>query len=67
MCSQLLNSLVFILILWFNKYSFDSNKCIGGTIGSSLFAVMQGVQILRVHETNEVIQSIKIFEKLLKN
>jgi len=28
---------------------------------------MQGVQILRVHDVNEVIQSIKIFKELLKN
>jgi dihydropteroate synthase len=28
---------------------------------------MQGVQILRVHDVNEVIQSIKIFNELLKS
>jgi dihydropteroate synthase len=31
-----------------------------------LFAIMQGVQILRVHNVNEVNQSIKIFKELLK-
>jgi len=40
---------------------------LGGTIGSALFALMQGVQILRVHDVNEVLQSIKIFKKLLKS
>ena len=45
----------------------DSKKRIGGTIGSSLFAMMQGVQILRVHDVNEVIQGIKVFNKLIKN
>ena len=35
--------------------------------GSTLFALLQGVQILRVHEVNEIIQSIKIFKKLLNN
>ena len=30
----MLNSFVFILILCLIKYSFDSNRCIGGTIGS---------------------------------
>jgi dihydropteroate synthase len=45
----------------------DSKQRLGGTIGSTLFALMQGVQILRVHDVNEVIQSIKIFKELLKS
>ena len=45
----------------------DSKQRLGGTIGAALFALMQGVQILRVHDVNEVIQSIKIFKELLKN
>ena len=45
----------------------DSKDRLGGTISSTLFALMQGVQILRVHEVNEIIQSIKIFKKLLNN
>jgi len=44
----------------------DSKDRIGGTIGSALFALMQGVQILRVHDVNEIIQSLKIFKNLLK-
>ena len=42
----------------------DSNERLGGTISSSLFAIMQGVQILRVHDVNEVNQSIKVFNSL---
>ena len=42
----------------------DSKDRIGGTISSSLFSMMQGVQILRVHDVNEVNQSIKIFKSL---
>ena len=42
----------------------DSEYRIGGTISSSLFSMMQGVQILRVHDVNEVNQSIKIFKSL---
>ena len=42
----------------------DSKERLGGTISSSLIAVMQGVQILRVHDVNEVIQSIKVFNSL---
>ena len=29
--------------------------------------MMQGVQILRVHDINDIIQSIKVFKKLIKN
>ena len=39
----------------------DSKERLGGTISSSLYAMMQGVQILRVHNANEVNQSIKVF------
>ena len=42
-------------------------KELGGTISSSIFAMMQGVQILRVHDVNEVIQSIKVFKELIKD
>jgi dihydropteroate synthase len=28
---------------------------------------MQGVQILRVHDVNDIIQSIKVFKKLIKS
>ncbi len=42
----------------------DSKNRLGGTISSNLFALMQGVQILRVHDVNEVRQSIKVFNSL---
>ncbi len=42
----------------------DSKERLGGTISSSLYAMMQGVQILRVHDVNEVSQSIKVFKSL---
>ena len=44
----------------------DSKERLGGTISSCLFALMQGVQILRVHDINEVNQSIKVFKSLNK-
>tara|TARA_Y100000389_G_scaffold88916_1_gene85407 strand:+ start:1180 stop:2226 length:1047 start_codon:yes stop_codon:yes gene_type:complete len=44
----------------------DSSHRIGGTISSSIFAIMQGVQMLRVHDVNEVNQSIKVFKELIK-
>ena len=42
----------------------DSKERLGGTISSSLYAMIQGVQILRVHDVNEVNQSIKVFKSL---
>ena len=42
----------------------DSKERLGGTISSGLFAIMQGVQILRVHDVNEVNQSVKVFNSL---
>ena len=42
----------------------DSKERLGGTISSSLEAIMQGVQILRVHDVNEINQSIKVFNSL---
>ena len=42
----------------------DSKERLGGTISSSLCAIMQGVQILRVHDVNEINQSIKVFNSL---
>ena len=42
----------------------DSKERLGGTISSGLFAIMQGVQILRVHDVNEMNQSIKVFNSL---
>ena len=45
----------------------DSNNRIGGTIASSIFLMMQGIQILRIHDVNEVMQGIKVFRKLIEN
>ena len=42
----------------------DSKERLGGTISSNLEAIMQGVQILRVHDVNEINQSIKVFNSL---
>ena len=45
----------------------DTNERIGGTIASSLYSMMQGVQILRIHDVNELTQGIKVFRQLIKN
>ena len=44
----------------------DSSSRIGGTVSSGIFAMMQGVQMLRVHDVNEIKQSIKVFKELIK-
>ena len=43
----------------------DSGNRIGGTISSSLYLMMQGVQILRIHDVNEVMQAIKVFKEII--
>ncbi|MDB3949682.1 dihydropteroate synthase [Candidatus Pelagibacter sp.] len=45
----------------------DTNERIGGTIASSLYLMMQGVQVLRIHNVNELIQSIKVFKQLIRS
>ena len=45
----------------------DTKERIGGTVASSLYAMMQGVQVLRIHDVNELIQSIKVFKELIRN
>jgi len=45
----------------------DSKERIGGTISSCIYSMLQGVQILRVHDVNEVNQGIKIFKKINHN
>ena len=45
----------------------DTNSRIGGTVASSIYLMMQGVQILRTHDVNEVLQGVKIFKKLIKH
>ena len=45
----------------------DSKSRIGGTTASSIYLMMQGVQILRIHDVNEVTQSLKIFKKIMNN
>ena len=44
----------------------DTKERVGGTVASSLYSMMQGVQVLRIHDVNELIQSIKVFKQLIK-
>ena len=45
----------------------DSKFRIGGTMASSIYLMMQGVQILRIHDVNEITQGIKVFKKIINN
>ena len=45
----------------------DSKERLGGTVASSMYAIMQGVQVLRIHDVNELRQSIKVFKELIEN
>ena len=45
----------------------DSKFRIGGTIASSIYLMTQGVQILRIHDVNEVMQSIKVYKQIIKD
>ncbi|WP_023648957.1 dihydropteroate synthase [Candidatus Pelagibacter ubique] len=44
----------------------DTKERIGGTIASSIYLMMQGVQILRIHDVNELLQGIKVFKETIK-
>ena len=71
---SIFHSLGFPILLGLSRKKFikdlsgknDTKERIGGTIASSLYSVMQGVQILRIHDVKELIQSIKVFKQLLK-
>ncbi len=45
----------------------DSKFRLGGTMASSIYLMMQGVQILRIHDVNEVAQGIKVFKEIINN
>ena len=45
----------------------DSKDRTGGTLASVIYLLMQGVQIFRVHNVNEIQQGIKFFNKVLHN
>ncbi len=45
----------------------DSKNRIGGTVASSVYLMTQGVQILRIHNVNELLQGAKVFNRLINN
>tara|TARA_B100000427_G_scaffold260317_1_gene224593 strand:+ start:1390 stop:2442 length:1053 start_codon:yes stop_codon:yes gene_type:complete len=69
---SIFHSLGFPIMLGLSRKKFikelsgknDSKERLGGTISSCLYASLQGVQILRVHDINEVKQALKVLKKL---
>ena len=45
----------------------DTRNRIGGTVASSIYLMMQGVQILRIHDVNELLQGVRVFKKIMEN
>ncbi len=45
----------------------DTKNRIGGTVASSIYLMMHGVQILRIHDVNELLQGIKVFKEIIKH
>jgi dihydropteroate synthase len=45
----------------------DTKNRIGGTVASSIYLMLQGIQILRIHDVNELLQGIKVFKEIIKN
>ena len=72
---SIFHTLGFPILLGLSKKKFikdlsgknDTKERIGGTVASSLYSITQGVQILRIHNVNELIQGIKVFKQLIKN
>ena len=72
---SIFHSLGFPVMLGVSKKRFikeiadnnDSKDRIGGTTSASIYALLQGVQILRVHDVNEAKQAIKVFDKIIFN
>ena len=72
---SIFHSLGFPVMLGISKKKFikdiagnnDSKHRTGGTTSSSIYAFLQGVQILRVHDVNEIKQAMKVINKIIFN
>ena len=69
---SIFHSLGFPIMLGLSRKKFikdlaghnDSKNRIGGTVSSCIYSSLQGIQILRVHDVNEVNQALKVFQKI---
>ncbi len=72
---SIFHSLGFPVMLGISKKRFikdiadknDSKERIGGTVSSSVHSLLQGIQILRVHDVNEIKQALKVYNKIIFN
>jgi len=72
---SIFHSLGFPIMLGLSRKKFikdlaevnDSKERIGGTVSSCIYSSLQGIQLLRVHDVNEINQALKVFEKLQLN
>ncbi len=70
---SIFHSLGFPILVGNSRKRFIKNLCgkndskfrIGGTISSSIYLIMQGVQVLRIHDVNELIQGVKVFREIV--
>ena len=70
---SIFHSLGFPILVGISKKRFikeiagknDTKSRIGGTVTSSIYLMMQGVQILRIHDVNELLQGVKVFKELI--
>ena len=44
----------------------DTKNRSGGTVASSIYLMLQGIQVLRIHDVNELLQGLKVFNRLFK-
>ena len=44
----------------------DTKNRIGGTVASSIYLMLQGIQVLRIHDVNELLQGLIVFNRLFK-
>ena len=69
---SIFHSLGFPILLGVSRKKFikdisgfnDSKERLGGTISATLYSMLQGVQILRIHNVNEINQGIKVFKSI---
>ena len=69
---SIFHSLGFPILLGVSRKKFikdisgfnDSKERLGGTISATLYSMLQGVQILRIHDVNEINQGIKVFKSI---
>ena len=72
---SIFHSLGFPILVGISKKRFikeiagknDTKSRIGGTVTSSIYLMMQGVQILRIHDVNELLQGVKVFKEIIKH